>query len=101
MLTYRLLQVQVQPEFQEVPDPRPGPGQVVVKVAASGLCHTDFTVISRKRDYWKDEMPPFTLGHEIAGWVEELGTGVSRLERGEAVAINPSWALAPSARYVR
>jgi alcohol dehydrogenase, propanol-preferring len=47
MLAYRLLKAQTQPEFQEVPEPHAGPGQVVVKVAGSGLCHTDFTVISR------------------------------------------------------
>ena len=92
MLAYRLIEAQKQPEFQEVPDPHAGPGQVVVKVAGSGLCHTDFTVISRERSYWKDEPPPFTLGHEIAGWVEEVGTGVKNLKRGDAVAINPSWA---------
>jgi len=92
MLAYRLLQAQTQPEFQEVPDPHAGPGQVVVRVAGSGLCHTDFTVISRERGYWKDQPPPFTLGHEIAGWVEELGTGVARFRPGDAVAINPNWA---------
>jgi len=92
MLAYRLLQAQTQPEFQEVPDPHPGPGQVVVRVAGSGLCHTDFTVISRDRSYWKNERPPFTLGHEIAGWVEEVGTGVTKVQRGDAVAVNPSWA---------
>ena len=62
--------------------PHAGPGQVVVRVAGSGLCHTDFTVISRERGYWKDQPPPFTLGHEIAGWVEELGTGVARFRAG-------------------
>jgi len=77
MLAYRLLKAQTQPEFQEVPEPHAGPGQVVVKVAASGLCHADFTVISREQSYWKNEPPPFTLGHEIAGWVEELGSGVT------------------------
>jgi propanol-preferring alcohol dehydrogenase len=92
MLAYRLLKEQTQPEFQEVPEPHAGPGQVVVKVAGSGLCHTDFTVISRERSYWKDEPPPFTLGHEIAGWVEELGSGVKGFQRGEAVVVNPSWA---------
>ncbi len=92
MLAYRLLQAQAQPEFQEVPEPQPGPGQVVVRVAGSGLCHTDFTVISRERSYWKNESPPFTLGHEIAGWVEEVGTGVTKFQRGDAVAVNPSWA---------
>jgi len=65
---------------------------VVVRVAGSGLCHTDFTVISRERGYWKDQPPPFTLGHEIAGWVEELGTGVTRFRPGDAVAIDPNWA---------
>jgi D-arabinose 1-dehydrogenase-like Zn-dependent alcohol dehydrogenase len=47
MLAYRLLQAQTQPEFQEVPDLHAGLGQVVVRFAGSGLCHTDFTVISR------------------------------------------------------
>ena len=92
MLAYRLVQAQTQPEFQEVPEPHAGPGQVVVRVAGSGLCHTDFTVISRERSYWKNEPPPFTLGHEIAGWVEEVGTGVTKFRRGDAVAVNPSWA---------
>lgn len=92
MLAYRLLKEQTQPEFQEVPEPQAGPGQVVVKVAGSGLCHTDFTVIAREPGYWKNEPPPFTLGHEIAGWVEELGSGEKGFERGDAVAVNPSWA---------
>ena len=92
MLAYRLLQAQTQPEFQEVPEPHAGPGQVVVRVAGSGLCHTDFTVIARDRSYWGDEPPPFTLGHEIAGWVEEVGTGVTKFRPGDAVAVNPSWA---------
>jgi alcohol dehydrogenase, propanol-preferring len=91
MLAYRLLEAQTPPEFADVPDPHPGPGEVVVRVAGSGLCHTDMTVISRERAYWKEDPPPFTLGHEIAGWVEELGNGVSGLVRGEAVAVNPSW----------
>lgn len=92
MLAYRLLEAQKQPEFQEVPDPHAGPGQVVVRVAGSGLCHTDFTVIGRERSYWTDQPPPFTLGHEIAGWVEEVGTGVAKYKRGDAVAVDPNWA---------
>ncbi|MFD4507050.1 NAD(P)-dependent alcohol dehydrogenase [Streptomyces sp. NPDC058457] len=92
MLAYRLLQAQKQPEFQEVPDPHAGPGQVVVKVAGSGLCHTDFTVIGRDQTYWQDNPPPFTLGHEVAGWVEEVGSGVTNFRPGDAVAIDPGWA---------
>ena len=92
MRAYRLLKEQTPPEFQEVPQPHAGPGQVVVKVAASGLCHTDFTVVARAPGYWTDRPPPFTLGHEIAGWVEEVGTGVTTFRHGDAVAVNPSWA---------
>lgn len=91
MLAYRILEAQKQPEYQEVPEPHAGPGQVVVRVAGSGLCHTDFTVISREASYWKGHAPPFTLGHEIAGWVEEVGTGVTKFKHGDAVAVNPSW----------
>ncbi|HKF44417.1 MAG TPA: NAD(P)-dependent alcohol dehydrogenase [Thermoanaerobaculia bacterium] len=91
MLAYRLSKAQAAPGFQQVPDPHAGPGQVVVRVAGSGLCHTDFTVISREQSYWKDQPPPFTLGHEIAGWVEEVGTGVTKFHPGDAVAVNPSW----------
>jgi len=92
MRAFRQLEAQMDPDFQDVPDPHAGAGQVVVKVAASGLCHTDFIVKSRDRVYWKDTPPPFTLGHEVAGWVEELGTGVKGVKVGDAVAINPSWA---------
>jgi len=91
MIAYRLLKAQTQPEFQEVAEPHAAPGQVVVKVGGSGLCHTDFTVIAREQAYWKDDAPPFTLGHEIAGWVEEVGAGVKNFKRGDAVAVNPSW----------
>ena len=55
MIAYRLLNAQTQPEFQEVPEPHAAPGQVLVKVGGSGLCHTDFTVISRDLSYWKDD----------------------------------------------
>ena len=55
---------------------------MVVRVAGSGLCHTDFTVISRDQAYWKGEASPFTLGHEIAGWVEEVETGVTKFKPG-------------------
>jgi D-arabinose 1-dehydrogenase-like Zn-dependent alcohol dehydrogenase len=45
MLAYRLLKAQTQPELQEVPEPHAGPGQVVVKVASSGLFYTDFAPV--------------------------------------------------------
>jgi propanol-preferring alcohol dehydrogenase len=82
MIAYRLLNAQTQPEFQEVPEPHAAPGQVLVKVGGSGLCHTDFTVISRDLSYWKDDPPLFTLGHEIAGGGRDGGVGPDQVPRG-------------------
>ena len=75
MLAYRLLQPQAPPEFQEVPEPHAGPGQVVVRVAGSGLCHTDFTVISRDRNHWGNEQPPFTSGTRSPAGSKRWGPG--------------------------
>lgn len=74
----------------EVPDPRPGPGQVVVRVAAAGLCHSDLHVLGAAEGALPFE-PPFTLGHEVAGWVGEVGAGVSRDLIGQAVAVYGPW----------
>ena len=89
MLAYRLLKAQTAPEFQEIPDPKPEAGQIVIKVAGCGLCHTDFRVIDKED--WGNTPPPFTLGHEIAGWVEEVGTGVTQFKHGDPVAVLPGW----------
>jgi alcohol dehydrogenase, propanol-preferring len=72
-------------EIREVPVPSPGPGQVLVKIEASGLCHTD---IHAARGDWpvkpKDLLIP---GHEGVGRVERLGEGVDLLEVGDRVAL--------------
>jgi alcohol dehydrogenase, propanol-preferring len=72
-------------EIREVPVPSPGPGQVLVKIEASGLCHTD---IHAARGDWpvkpKDLLIP---GHEGVGRVERLGEGVDVLEVGDRVAL--------------
>jgi alcohol dehydrogenase len=61
----------------------PGPGEVLVKIAAAGLCHSDLSVINGDRP----RAMPIVLGHEAAGIVEELGPGVSDLQRGDHVAL--------------
>lgn len=75
------------PEYREVPQPEPGPGQVLLRVGAAGICHSDLHVIHEfDAGVFQAELP-FTLGHETAGWVEALGTGASGIEVGEAVAV--------------
>ncbi|MGY2735082.1 NAD(P)-dependent alcohol dehydrogenase [Sphingomonas sp. UYP23] len=92
MLAYRMVHSQQPPELMEVPKPTAGPGQILVKVAACGLCHTDLGSVRNRTDAeWGDRKPPFTMGHEVAGWVSEIGDGVAGLAVGEAVAIVPIW----------
>src|SRR6186997_809912 len=59
----------------------PGQGEVLVKIAAAGLCHSDLSVINGDRP----RPTPMALGHEAAGIVEEIGPGVDDLARGDHV----------------
>jgi alcohol dehydrogenase len=61
----------------------PGPGEVLVKIAAAGLCHSDLSVMEGNRP----RPMPMALGHEAAGIVEELGPGVDDLKRGDHVVM--------------
>jgi alcohol dehydrogenase len=61
----------------------PGPGEVLIKVAAAGLCHSDLSVINGDRP----RPMPMALGHEAAGVVQELGTGVTDLRAGDHVVV--------------
>jgi alcohol dehydrogenase len=61
----------------------PGPGEVLVKVAAAGLCHSDLSVINGDRP----RPMPMALGHEASGIVEALGDGVTDLKRGDHVVM--------------
>jgi propanol-preferring alcohol dehydrogenase len=60
---------------------------VVVKIGGAGVCHSDLHGMEEELGF----TPPFTLGHEIAGWVAELGDGVSGFKEGDAVAVYGPW----------
>ena len=64
--------------------PDPGPGEVVVKIQACGVCHTDLTY----REGGINDEFPFLLGHEAAGIVEEVGPGVESVAVGDFVILN-------------
>src|ERR1700674_3538026 len=71
--------------IDEVPVPEPGPGEVLVKVEASGLCHTD--IHAAHGDWPIKSTPPFIPGHEGVGPVVELGPGVTQVALGDRVAM--------------
>ncbi|PPQ14453.1 zinc-dependent alcohol dehydrogenase, partial [Bradyrhizobium sp. AC87j1] len=71
--------------IEDVPVPQPGPGEILVKVKACGVCHTDLHAASG--DWPVKPVPPFIPGHEAAGTVAALGSGVKNLKVGDAVGV--------------
>ena len=72
-------------EIQELPVPTPGPGQVLVRMEASGVCHTD--IHAAHGDWPVKPTPPFTPGHEGVGVITRVGVGVPESRVGQRVAI--------------
>ena len=70
-------------EIQELELEKPGEGEVLVRIAAAGLCHSDLSVINGARP----RVMPMALGHEAAGVVVELGSGVTSLAVDDHVAL--------------
>jgi len=93
MPAYRITDWGEAPALVEVSVPEPGPGEVRVRVAGCGLCHSDLTMVTMTGEIgqalgWR---VPFTLGHEVAGWVDGVGPGVAdvfeHLVNGTPVAV--------------
>jgi propanol-preferring alcohol dehydrogenase len=70
--------------LQERPDPKPGRGEVVVKVSACGVCRTDLHVVDGELP---DIAYPIVPGHEVVGRIEALGAGVTELKIGARVGV--------------
>ncbi len=87
-LQYR--EVGGKPEVVSIPEPEPGPGQVLLKVTAAGLCHSDQFVMDLPADQFTYPLP-LTLGHEGAGTVAALGDGVEGIAIGDSVAVYGPW----------
>lgn len=83
-LQYR--EIGAAPELVEIETPEPGPGEVRLKVTAAGACHSDSFIMGLPAEQFSYPLP-LTLGHEGAGIVDALGTGVVGVEIGDAVAV--------------
>src|SRR5579875_835600 len=98
MYALRLLAWKSEPVLVEVDQPRPGPGEVVIRVGGAGACHSDLHLMHEFEGGLLPWGPPFTLGHENAGWVHEIGSGVTGFEVGQAVAVYGPWGCGTCAR---
>lgn len=71
-------------ELADIPRPRPGPGQVLIRTAACAVCRTDLHVCDGDLT---EPVLPLVLGHEIVGRIEQLGPGVDRFTLGDRVGV--------------
>ena len=91
MKAVRLHEFYKPPVIDEVPDPKiGGPLDVIVKIGGAGVCRTDLHIVEGQ---WADRSGvtlPYTLGHENAGWVHEVGSGVTNVAPGDTVILHPA-----------
>jgi len=98
MRALRLMNWKSEPELVEVPKPTPGPGEVVIRIGGAGACHSDLHLMHDFVDGALPWSPPFTLGHENAGWVDSIGAGVTSVLEGDAVAVYGPWGCGKCSR---
>jgi propanol-preferring alcohol dehydrogenase len=72
-------------DIREIDRPEPGPGEILVRVRASGVCHTDLHAVTG--DWPVKPTPPFIPGHEGVGEVAALGAGVTGVPEGDRVGV--------------
>ncbi len=78
------------PSVDEVPEPRAtGPFDVIVRIGGAGLCRTDLHIFEGQWAPLTGVDLPYTIGHENAGWVHEIGSAVANVEVGDAVIVHP------------
>jgi len=77
--------------IDDVPEPKiSGPNDVIVRIGGAGLCRTDLHIIEGiLAETFPDLELPYTLGHENAGWVEDVGSNVSTVRVGDPVIVHP------------
>jgi len=93
MRAFRMLNWQEPPALEEIDLPEPGPGEIRIKVAGNGLCQSDLHMpqLPAAMEELMGWTMPFTLGHEVGGWIDKVGRELTgdkrRYEEGQPVAI--------------
>ena len=90
MKAVRLHTFHEMPVIDEVPEPKiSGPLDVIIKIGGAGVCRTDLHIMEGQWDAAMGTPLPYILGHENAGWVHEIGSGVSNVAVGDTVILHP------------
>ncbi len=90
MKAVRLHEFHKPPVVDEVPEPTiSGPLDVIVKIGGAGVCRTDLHIMEGQWDAAMNTPLPYILGHENAGWVHEIGPGVTNVAVGDTVILHP------------
>jgi NAD+-dependent secondary alcohol dehydrogenase Adh1 len=90
MKAVRVHQYHEQPKIEEVDEPKiTGPWDVIVRIGGAGLCRTDLHIIEGQWAEKSNVHLPYTIGHENAGWVQEVGSAVSNVAVGDTVIVHP------------
>jgi NAD+-dependent secondary alcohol dehydrogenase Adh1 len=91
MKAVRLHAFNQSPQIDEVPEPKiTHPLDVIVKVGGAGVCRTDLHIILGQWDAAMGTPLPYTLGHENAGWISEVGSAVTNVAVGDTVILHPT-----------
>jgi NAD+-dependent secondary alcohol dehydrogenase Adh1 len=91
MKAVRLHAFNQSPQIDEVPEPEiTHPLDVIVKIGGAGVCRTDLHIILGQWDERMGTPLPYTLGHENAGWVSEVGSAVTNVAVGDTVILHPT-----------
>src|SRR4051795_1680619 len=91
MKAVRLHGYHQQPVVEDVPEPVvEHPLDVVVKIGGAGVCRTDLHIIEGQWDAAMHPALPYTIGHENAGWVHEIGSAVPNVQVGDTVILHPT-----------
>jgi NAD+-dependent secondary alcohol dehydrogenase Adh1 len=86
----RLHEFHKPPVVDEIPEPAiRGPLDVIVKIGGAGVCRTDLHIMEGQWDAAMHTPLPYVLGHENAGWVHEVGSGVTNVQPGDTVILHP------------
>jgi NAD+-dependent secondary alcohol dehydrogenase Adh1 len=87
----RFVKEHAAPALHEVDKPSvEDPGDVIVRIAGAGVCRTDIHILDGAAPLQPAPSPPFTLGHENAGWVDSVGPDVSSVSVGDPVILHPA-----------